>query len=220
MELDLTAGIAGVPAPRLARHHVRKATPNETPALARTLAHAFYDDPVFKYLWPDDSRRRATIERGFHLFLRRLWLPHDETYVSADTAGVCVWEPPGTWKIGTGTQLVLLPALARIYGRSLARTLRALTVLEKDHPTDPHYYLPFIGVVPDRQGRGIGTALMRPILQRCDADRVPAYLEATTRRNRALYERHGFEVTHEFRLGPDAPPIWRMWRTPRSRSTA
>jgi hypothetical protein len=62
---------------------------------------------------------------------------------------------------------------------------------------------------------------MRPVLDRCDAEKVPAYLEATSPRNRALYERHGFEVTEEFTLGPESPPLWRMWRPPNnSGSTA
>ena len=53
-----------------------------------------------------------------------------------------------------------------------------------------------------------------PMLERCDRERMPAYLDATTHRNRALYERLGFEITDEFTLGKGAPPLWRMWRPP------
>jgi GNAT superfamily N-acetyltransferase len=214
MEPDLTAGIAGVPAHRPAEHEVRKATIDETHALARTRAQAFYDDPVFMWFLPDPSRRLVTSERGFELWLRRLWLDHNETYVGPEQAGVCIWDPPGKWKTGLWTQISLMPALARIFGRSLPRFLRAIATAEADHPTDPHYYLAFIGVQPERQRRGLGTALMKPILERCDAESIPAYLEATSHRNRALYQRHGFRVTQEYKLAPDAPPIWRMWRKP------
>jgi GNAT superfamily N-acetyltransferase len=69
-------------------------------------------------------------------------------------------------------------------------------------------------VDPERQGRGIGSAMMFPVLSRCDAEGVPAYLEASSPRNRGLYERHGFEVSEEFEIGPGAPPLWRMWRSP------
>jgi GNAT superfamily N-acetyltransferase len=71
-----------------------------------------------------------------------------------------------------------------------------------------------MGVTPARQGRGFGTALLRPVLERCHADRAPAYLEASTSRNRALYERNGFEVVEECRYADDGPILWRMWRAP------
>ena len=87
--------------------------------------------------------------------------------------------------------------------------------LEANHPDEPHYYLPVVGVDPDWQGRGIGAALMQPVLERCDRERMPAYLEATTPRNRALYERYGFAVTEEFELANVGPPVWRMWRAPK-----
>lgn len=196
-------------------HEVRKATSDEVDSLARTLARAFHDDPVFTWLVPDASRRRATTERAFGVYLRRVWLRHEETYVAEGAAGVCVWEPPGTWKLRIREQLALLPAMARTYGRLLPRTLAVIAALEKNHPEEPHYYLPFMGVAPESQGRGMGSALMHPILKRCDAEGVPAYLEASTPRNRTLYERHEFEVNEEFRPGRDAPPVWRMWRDPR-----
>jgi ribosomal protein S18 acetylase RimI-like enzyme len=195
-----------------AGHAIRKARTDEADALARTLAQAFYEDPVVSWLLPDDSRRLVASERGFRTFLRRVWLAHEETYVAEDAAGVCVWEPPGMWKVGLGAQLALIPALVSVYGRGLPRLLSAITKLEKDHPRPPHWYLPFVGVQPERQGRGIGTAVMHPILERCDVGGTAAYLEASAPDNRALYERLGFEVTEELTLGRGAPPIWRMWR--------
>ena len=81
------------------------------------------------------------------------------------------------------------------------------------HPSDPHHYLMLLGVVPARQGTGVGSALLRAVLDIADAAGEPAYLEATTPQNRALYERHGFEVTRESpRRGLPAP--WAMWRDP------
>jgi GNAT superfamily N-acetyltransferase len=100
------------------------------------------------------------------------------------------------------------------FGRHLPRVLKALTVLEGKHPREPHYYLVFIGVEPDWQGRGLGGAVLAPVLNRCDTEGMPAFLEASTPRNRTLYERHGFTVMEEFTLGSGAPPQWRMWRAP------
>jgi len=196
---------------------VRKATAAETEAVARTLALAFHQDPVFSWLIPDPERRAKLLEPGFRLLLDRLWLEDEEVYTSASADGAGVWEPPGTWKVGFGTQMRLLPGFARIWGRSTPRALAALTKLEKGHPEEPHYYLAMLGVAPASQGRGMGSMLMHPVLSRCDEQGIPAYLEASSERNCGLYERHGFEITAEETIGHGAPPVWRMWREPASR---
>jgi GNAT superfamily N-acetyltransferase len=193
---------------------VRKARPDELGTLAAVLARAFHDDPPFRWVPKDDGRRRALLERRFGLYLRRLWFKQDECHTTGSMAGAIVWEVPGQWKVGVLDQLRLLPSMARINGRLLPRMLRALAALESNHPAEPQYYQPLVGVEPEWEGRGLATALMRPILDLCDDEKVPAYLEATTPRNRALYERHGFEVTEQLSLGPGSPPPWRMWRTP------
>jgi len=193
---------------------VRKANAGEAERLAAVLARSFLDDPQMVWVLTDDARRLDLLQRGFAVFLRKLYLDHEETYTTDSVAGVCIWDPPGMWKVGVLDQLRTLPSMARIYGRLLPRVLRALMKLESNHPSEPHYYLPFVGVDPEWQGRGLGAALMRPVLDRCDAERVAAYLEASSPRNRMLYERHGFEVTEEFFLGPGSPPLWRMWRAP------
>lgn len=197
------------------RYDVRKAQRAMAADLAGTLARAFYDDPLFGWLLPDPSQRGAILRRGFELYLSRIWLRHEETYTVGDSAGVCVWEPPGTWKPAVREQLSLLPAMLRVFGRNLPRLLRTLSAVERNHPTEPHFYLAFVGVDPDSQGRGMGSILMHPVVKRCDAEGVPAYLEASAPRNRALYERHGFEATEEIRPGRGGPPMWRMWRDPR-----
>jgi GNAT superfamily N-acetyltransferase len=198
---------------------VRKGEETEAAAMAGALARAFFDDPVFTWVLRGDMRRMRILRRGFELFLRRVWLAERETYTTAATAGVAVWEPPGAWEHGLGEQLRLLPSMLAVFARHSPRVLRVLATLETGHPSEPvsppHYYLAFLGVDPPWQGRGLGSALLAPVLDRCDRERAPAYLEASTARNRALYERQGFEVTEEFKLARAAPPQWRMWREPR-----
>src|ERR671937_2111868 len=125
---------------------VRKATAEDVPRLARALARAFYDDPVFRWLVPEDAEREATAERGFSLYLRKGYLPHDECYTTEDVVGGALWLPPGTWHLGPLAQLRLLPGMIAALRGRLPQVLRAIATIESNHPWDLHYYLPFVGV--------------------------------------------------------------------------
>jgi ribosomal protein S18 acetylase RimI-like enzyme len=197
---------------------LRKMRPDDLEPAARTLARAFLDDPHFRWIVRDDSKRLARMERGFETFIERIWLPQDEAYVHVRLIGAALWMPPDTWHLSLLAQLRLLPAIVSSLRADTTRLLKPLNWMEKRHPHERHWYLPAIGVAPAWQGRGYGAALLRPMLERCDSERVPAYLEASTPRNRALYERNGFEVVEEGRYAEDGPPLWRMWREPKALS--
>jgi len=196
---------------------IRKMTAAEIAPVARVLAQAFFDDPHFRWFVRDDAKRLRRAQRGFATFIGRVWLPQDESYTHERFAGAALWMPPETWHLSPLAQLLLLPAIVRDLGLDTPRLLKALTFIERKHPREPaHWYLPIIGVAPAWQGRGYGAALLGAKLQSCDRSGMPAYLEASTPRNRALYERHDFETLEECRYTADAPPLWRMWREPRA----
>ncbi|HEX9903351.1 MAG TPA: GNAT family N-acetyltransferase [Propylenella sp.] len=89
-----------------------------------------------------------------------------------------------------------------------------MAIQSEMHPREPHWYLPWMGVVPEAQGMELGSALLRIGLSRADADGLPAYLEATSRRNAALYARHGFKAIGVVEA-PGYPQIIAMWRPAR-----
>ena len=191
----------------------RKATHEDAPVIVESLAQAFYDDPVFKWLFPDDDKRLGQSRRYFagraHSLLRQ-----DETYTADGGIASAMWARPGEWHdppLDVLRQfMTLMPAL----GRRIPRSLQGLRVIEERHPTRPHWYLAVLGTHPDRQGQGLGSALLQPVLGECDRLEIPAYLETGTERNVSFYSRHGFRVTEEIQL-PDGPPMWLMWRDPR-----
>jgi ribosomal protein S18 acetylase RimI-like enzyme len=195
---------------------VRKAGPSDLDQVAKVLARAFYDDPHACWVLRHDATREMRLERGYAVGLRGLWLPQDECYTTAGVAGAAIWMRPGQTRIPMKQQLRLIPAMVGAYGREFFRVARLLTYLDSIHPHEPdHWYLAFVGVAPDWQGRGLGSALIHPVLERCDADGTPAYLEASTERSRALYERNGFEVMMQYALWGGGPLGWQMWREPR-----
>ena len=108
---------------------------------------------------------------------------------------------------------MLIPMLPVLLPR-IVRSTRAVREIEQRHPVEPHYYLSVIGTDPRRQGAGVGSALLAPVLQRCDAGQTAAYLECSKESNLSFYARHGFEVIERIELAEEGPPLWLMWRDP------
>ena len=191
---------------------VRLATRDDSPELARVLARAFDDDPVTRWVYGDGRGRPRWSGNFFAWQLRRL-VPQDVTWTTDDRKGAAIWALPERWRESTGEMLRLVAVTFPGILARAPRVLRGLGQVEARHPRERHLYLAVLGVEPDRQGQGVGSALMRPGLELCDREALPAYLETARERNVVFYSRHGFRVTEELRL-PDGPPIWLMWRDP------
>ena len=136
-------------------------------------------------------------------------------FTDEDGIGGAIWKHPNKWKMPTGDLVRAAPAMLRAVGTKVPRLIGALTTMEKAHPKEEHYYLEVLGTHQDRQSKGIGSAMMRHMLDRCDAEGMPAYLESSNTRNIPFYARHGFESTGEIDLGQGAPTVTPMWRNPR-----
>ncbi|WP_328306910.1 GNAT family N-acetyltransferase [Actinomycetospora sp. NBC_00405] len=201
------------------RNHVRKGTPSDAPAVSSALAEAFDDDPVFSWMLPDETRRGSAVRAFFDVVVDALAV-HDETWTTgAGVTGAALWVPYGRPPMSDERGERFVDELVEICGPHADRTLGLVDAMDEEHPSEPHEYLWFLGVVPASQGRGLGSTLMAPVLARADREGRPAYLEATTARNRAFYERHGFRARAPFSVA-DSPPLWPMWREPTESGTA
>ncbi len=183
-------------------------------ALGRTLTRAFMDDPVPEWICGDEALRERMLARFYRLLLRRV-ARHDEVWTTADRSGAAIWLPPGSERLGVGDQLVLMWSLAFArLATSAPRVVSGLIRADDAHPRQPpHWYLMVLGVDPASQGRGYGSRLLAPVLDRCGTDGVGAYLESSKESNIPFYARHGFRVTGEIEL-PSGPTIYSMWREP------
>ncbi len=193
------------------------ALPSDFDQLADVLTRAFLDDPVIEWFFPDASTRPARVKRFFREIVLDVGLSATtEVSTTEDRGAVAVWAPPDQWRVSLGRQLRLLPRYVAIASiRWAPSRLLAFNQIESHHPKGPpHWYLPTLGTDPDRQGHGLGSALLTDRLDRCDTAGVPAYLESSKATNVPFYERHGFVVTETFDL-PDGPRLWLMWRDPR-----
>lgn len=188
--------------PRTARAH-------DEPRLLATLTVAFADDAPVRWLYPDAERHLRHFPEFVRAFGGRA-LELGTAYHVEDFAGCALWLAPGEQPDEE--------QLAEVVARSIPphrheEVFALFEAMGHIHPSAPHWYLPLIGVDAASQGRGLGSALLRHTLDECDRDGLPAYLEATSPRNVALYERHGFRRLAPLRIAT-CPPITPMWREP------
>lgn len=194
---------------------VRPAVNADLAALTATLARAFDDDPFINWMVMQDKRRASRVFEAMELSLRKLTFPYGEVYTTSTVQGGALWTPPGKWHLGLIQQLMMLPRLAKVTSwKRFLMVSSGFTALERKHPVAPHYYLAVLGVDTEMQGRGLGGQLMRPVLDKCDSEHMPAYLESSKEKNVPLYERNGFKVTEQYQVSNGGPPMWLMWREP------
>lgn len=180
------------------------------------LGRAFVTDPVFGWLLEGRSDLQKRLTLVFSAFAgAAIRKPAAQVLVTTDRTAASVWLPPGQWQTPMLELVRHGPDLLRAFGPRVPRSLSLLSCVEKQHPTEPHWYLEAIGTVPEARGRGIGPTVLTPVLERCDADGVPAYLESSNPRNVPFYERHGFVRRPLFELPRGCPVITPMWRDPR-----
>jgi GNAT superfamily N-acetyltransferase len=185
-------------------------TTEEDRAIA-TVTTAFANDAVTRWVLPDP-----------HLYLT-YWPQLVGAFAGAafaggtadsidDHGGVALWLGPG---VASDEEAMGALAVEAIPEAEQDEVFAFMGQMGEYHPQDPHWYLPLIGVDPMKQGRGYGSALLVHALERCDRDGLPAYLEASSPRNKTLYARHGFEEIGVIQAG-SSPPMWPMLRRARA----
>jgi ribosomal protein S18 acetylase RimI-like enzyme len=191
---------------------LRQATIADVGRLKEVLAEAFHEDPILSWLIPDARRRKARLRRFFAVELRHVSLPRGQVWMTVERTGVAMTLRPGSWRVPLRATLLE----GRCFGARLGMAARLGFAMEWHHARQvsrPHYYIRDVGVLPEMQGSGLGRALIGPTLERCDRHGLPAYLEASSERSAALYERLGFRLLRELQVG-DSPPLWLMLRPP------
>lgn len=181
------------------------------------LAAAFHDDPFWRWLLHQDSDYPDRLVQAFHVQLEHMALPRGLIHTADGIPGAAVWSPPGTWETNLFRHLRFWPDLIRLVGLTrLPPRLLGIQRVQRVHPSEPHWYLQLLGVDPRHQGSGWARKLLMPVLERCDQDRLPAYLETCNPDNVSLYRRFGFEVVQEVVMAKDGPTAICMLREARA----
>lgn len=193
---------------------LRIATADDVPRLARALADGFAHDPVYTWMLPRSRWLNARLRAMFTAELEQFGLPQGTVWTTAHGDGAVVALPPGAWEMPKSITLRQALVWTRAFGTRLPLAIRVQRAMEERHLREGHFYVRIIGVRTALQGQGLGSALMQPTLQQADSAGLPMYIEASTERSAALYERLGFRHLGVLDLPEGGPPVWLMRRPP------
>ena len=194
---------------------------SELTAAARVASRAFFDDPFFTFLMPDDRKREKSLTIFFRSVLAHpgpqgrlvtVRSEHDEIL------GVAAWLTTDGYPLSVRVQLAQLPNSLRAFARQpkgLADGNSYVQAIAKAHPKEPHWYLMLLCADPMIQRRGVGTLLLEEAFTHVDTEGVASHLETQKEENLAYYRRFGYELRATLRPVASGPPIYTMWRAPR-----
>ena len=191
---------------------VRVVTPDDLDALGAVLGRAYADDPVWTWVYPQPDRSRR-LARMFRSLLHATQDRGANLLTDQATRGAAIWQRSDSRSLGALRNLRMGTAMIAS-GARIRRGQAVMRAIERRHPKELHWYLAVLGTDPAHQGEGVGSALVRHVLDDRANTGEPAYLETETEANVPFYERHGFKVIGELDVSGGGPHLWLMWRHP------
>ncbi|MEO0551139.1 MAG: GNAT family N-acetyltransferase [Pseudomonadota bacterium] len=190
-----------------------EARPQDWKTVADITAEAFAEDPVNR--WAFGSPR--AIQSAFRVLIREMYINQGRCFLSGDD-GATTWLEPGAEANFTTWAMIQFALGQATHGENgaLKRATSLGELMSQHHPKEPHMYLFTIGTRASARGKGLGKALLRPVLDACDSERIPVYLENSNPANTGFYTAHGFERVGLFEVCESGPVMEPMWRTPRA----
>ena len=186
-----------------------KADSSNVEEVKSAITLGFAADPLLRWFFPDPHKFLKNFAFWMDAFSKPA-LESDSIFTDENYYGGAIWHPPG---IHLDPE-VLGPTLEDIPSNRLESALQMFDEFDDCHPKEDHWYLPFIGLDPSKQGQGIGSLILKESLKQADEQGKIAYLESSNPMNMSLYERHGFETIKMIEIG-DSPPAHPMIRYPR-----
>ena len=200
---------------------LHKLTKDDVQAGSNTLAKAFFDDPAWIYIFPDESERAQKLPIAFEIPLR-YGIEFGEVYApSPDLEGVAIWIPDSMTEMTLRRLMkadAVMPGLE--LGQDVGKRINSiLNIFEEKRRVlaqVPYLYLSAIGVRPEHQGKGIGGKLLRAMIRKVDAEGIALYLETMVEKNVNIYLNFAFKVIEGLTPESLGMRIWFMTRTPQS----
>ena len=197
----------------------RLLTPADVEQAAQVISQAFVDDPLCSFMLPFRGTRTKTLYKFFRAY-GEVNIKNNRGYGSGEPLqGVAYWNTPDQADVSISVRslTIFLPLLFTFYPIGYFRAqkiVKQIEALHEEHASEPHFYLDNLGVLPSARGQGVSSKLIRPILEKADAQKAIAYTDTVTRANVPIYEHFGFQCVEECAVANTGITIWALRRTP------
>ena len=186
------------------------ATALDEASIIDVLVRANWEDPAARWVWADSQQFLMHFPNFVRMFGGKAFA-HGSAYYVDGYIGAALWLPPDVHP----DENSLIALIQQTVSEQIQKDFfRVFEQMDRYHPSEPHWYLPLMGVDPSQQGKGFGSALLQHTLIQFDQDNKLAYLESSNPRNIQLYKRHGFELLGTIQIGT-SPSITPMLRRPK-----
>ena len=171
---------------------------------ADILTGAFHNSPLIAYMFPDAAVREKRLRWYFRASVRYA-VTCGECHLAPSHDGVALWLPPlhplrDIWGILRSGMIAAPYVLGRVgYGRML-EVAGLIRQYRANHAPPGHWYLSELAVLPSKQQTGIGTGLVKPMLERFDKENCVCYVETSNEDAVMFYERLGFRVAGSYEM--------------------
>jgi GNAT superfamily N-acetyltransferase len=202
-----------------AKPEIVRIAENQLDVAAGILARAFHSDPPLVYAIPDPSERARILPSLMKIFVNYSSMFGEPLTTAPKPEAVALWLPLEQFDTPERDQQAGFDRIPEILGpANFTRLMHIADITERFHRAtapEPHLYLQFLGVEPERQGNGLGSSLIRPMLDRADSQGLRCYLDTFQPRNVPLYKKHGFEIALEEVEPHSGVRGWAFLREPR-----
>lgn len=191
--------------------HIREMCDADINRAVSSLVRAFYEDDLVRYMFPDERFRIEFITWTYERWLRLL-MQFNSVFVDEEVNGVAGCIPPCLYPRIPFRYIIkagFFQAVPKIIFRNFWRPLRAYWDNQnrtRNEVKEPTWILDILGVHPESQGKGIGSALVQHLLSCANRDKVPAYVITHKEKNIIFYEKNGFKFLNKMYSLPGGPP--------------
>lgn len=184
------------------------------------MGRAFYDTEQWAALFPDPGTRRQKLEQMFTGTVKLIYAAGGVAEMTPGFEAIAFWLPPGKsvgfWPMAksgfASARFAVTPPFPNM--RRMTATHRQFEASHKQRMPHPHWYLMALGVDPEHQHKGHGSALVRRGMERASKDNKLIYLETETGANAGFYEKLGFDTLDEITIEAIDMPFSLMIRYP------